>query len=232
MRKSALLLAFTILLSCARTTGKYCIDGSVYNAANGDVVTIATLNEGDSLLTSLCGIIEDGRFHIEGSVDECRVAYVCCNVSGREIGSILFIEEGKMEVFIDSTHCRITGTPLNELHNAVEDSVRHYVAELEDIEREYYSGARNETELLQLAVNGLMLQEELVNYLRCTIERNINNLLGVYMLVVYNELFSATELYSLMEHHASAFAHCDGPLFYDALMDIVENRTKNKTGLQ
>ena len=228
MRTTTLLLASVILLlsSCGKTTGNYSIDGNVSSIANVGTVTLSTFNDSGSISPLVHCAVENGRFCINGTADECKAAYVSCIISGKEVGSILFIENGKIEVSLDTLTCRIGGTPLNELHNAVEDSIAFYIARLDNIEKQYYDRGKSETELMQLAVQGLALQEALVGYLRRTIEENVVNPFGLYMLVVYDGLFSDAELRSLIARIPTATTHSGITPFYNMLLTIAENRAQ------
>ena len=228
MSTTTLLLASVILLvsSCGKTTANYSIDGNVSSIANVGAVTLSTFNDSGSISPLAHCAVENGRFCIDGTVDECKAAYVSCIISGKEVGSILFIENGKIEVCFDTATCRICGTPLNELHNAVEDSIALYIAELENIEKQYYDGDKSDAELMPLAVKGIALQEALVSYLRRTIEENIVNPFGLYMLVVYNAIFSDAELHSLMKRVSPTCARSSGNPFYNMLVTIAENRAQ------
>ena len=88
---------------------------------------------------------------------------------------------------------------MNDLKNGIEDTTKSYISQLEEIEELYYSKELNEKELIRLGVCGLELQEKYINYLRSVIEKNIRNPLGLYLLSVYNSLFSAEEFCSLFE---------------------------------
>jgi hypothetical protein len=137
---------------------------------------------------------------------------------------MLFLEKGKINVVIDSTQCIVTGTPLNDMSNEVDDSVKKYIDRLEVLEEQFYSAMLNDDELAMLGAEGFNLQEELVYYLRKIIEENIGNLFGLYMLVVYNDFFTSEELDELIARiPPSSINRKNNPL-YDIIIGVAQER--------
>ena len=223
MRNSVSLIFFLLFcLSCHDTTGTYSIDGSARSVADGEIITITTI--GDSLPSLIQCRVKDGKFHIDGITDCGKVAYVGFKDAEENAGSLFFIEKGEIEIYFDTATCHVTGTPLNERYSIIEDSIGYYVTELEKIETQYYSIDGNNDELVRISVKGLQLQEKLVNYLHTAVKENVHNAIGLYLLVVYNQLFTAGELCYLMKQVPSSVIVGSNTSFYTTLTSILEER--------
>ena len=219
MNKITLLLVLLLLLqSCSKTEGVYHITGHISNVKNVDTVSITFSSNGSLSERISCSVVENGEFYLEGCVENCKIAYLSCNTAGDSCSSMFFLEEGDLQIFIDSTHCRVTGTPINEENNIVRDSIVYYITQLENIENKYYYDNVDDECAVRLGIAGLCLQESLVNFLRKMIKKNINNLLGLYMLVTYNELFSIAEFSSLCKQLPPR--SIDNNQFYDIIKRI------------
>ena len=119
-----------------------------------------------------------------------------------------------------------TSTALKERYFAIEDSIGSYVEKLEEIENRYYTGEFGNDELLQLSLSGLELQERLTRFLKNCIDENIYNPLGIYMLAVYSELFTADELHSLVQRIPPYPAYTTDNPFYEIIMLTTERIEK------
>ena len=200
MSNPALLFFLSLsLASCCNRQGTFHLDGYIADANNGDTIIIARQYDGGGFEELARCIVEGGEFHIRGNIDCCEPVYLRYNTAKSNVYPMFFIEEGRMKVSIDSSGCRVSGTPMNDLNNGIEDTTKSYISQLEEIEGLYYSKELNEKELIRLGLCGLELQEKYISYLRGVIEENIHTPLGLYLLSVYNSLFSAEEFCSLFE---------------------------------
>ena len=111
---------------------------------------------------------------------------------------------------------------LKERYLIIEDSIRLYVGELERIEELYYTQNVSSEELVQLSIAGLELQEELRSYIKSIINDNIENVLGIYMLAVYGELFTSNELHSLIKRIPPYPAYTSNNPFYEIIMQTTK----------
>ena len=200
MSNPALLFFLSLsLASCCNRQGTFHLDGYIANANDGDTVIVARLSDDVGLEELARCIVESGKFHTQGNIGCCEPAYLHYNTTMSNGCRFFFIEEGRMKATIDSSGCRVSGTPMNDLNNGIEDTTKSYISQLEEIEELYYSKELDEKELIRLGVCGLELQEKYINYLRGVIEENIRTPLGLYLLAVYNPFFSAEEFCSLFE---------------------------------
>lgn len=115
-----------------------------------------------------------------------------------------------------------TSATLKERYLSIEDSIAFYVAKLEEIENRFYTGTFNNEELMRLSLEGLELQEKLTRFLRYSIDKNIENPLGIYMLAVYGELFTSNELHSLIQRIPPYPAYKSNNPFYEIIMQTTK----------
>ena len=115
-----------------------------------------------------------------------------------------------------------TSATLKERYLSIEDSIAFYVAKLEEIENRFYTGTFNNEELMRLSLEGLELQEKLTRFLRYSIDKNIENPLGIYMLAVYGELFTTDELRSLIQRIPPYPAYKSNNPFYEIIMQTTK----------
>lgn len=225
MNRIALIpLLFFLLLSCSKPKNAYRIDGYASNAEQGETITLSRSPDGVSLEPLSQCAIRNGRFGFQGNIESEGIGYLCSNIPQKRGCTMFFIEKGLLKVYIDSSGCRIAGTPTNDLATIVEDSIEHYIAGMAVVEELCYSASPDSVTLVSLGIEGLCRQEMLVDYLKRTINGNIGNLLGLYLLVTYSEFFTTEELSSLKEKiPPSSIDRSDNPL-YDLLTEIMQER--------
>ena len=227
MNKTALLLSLIFsLLSCSNPKETFRIDGYIDGISDGDTLIITSTP--DCVMPGELArcVVKNNRFCIKGNAECVEPVYICSNTTDNSRCFLFFIEKGELKLFADSTGCRVVGTPLNNLYSSIKDTITLYVAGLEEIEHHYYSKELDEQQLACLSARGLMLQERLVNYLRNVTRENIHTPLGLYLLVVYNELFTDIELRELSRIVPPYIINgCNIP-FYKTLTTIIEERNK------
>lgn len=226
--KLTLLLTFMVLItaSCCDKTGRYVIDGHCDKSLDGDTVSLAYSNDGTSLVDFSTAVVSDGKFKFCGSVVGCKVAYMCCRQGEYNVCTMFFLEEGHMTVTMDTAHFVVSGTGYNDMHNRVEDSIRYYIRELEDIEYSFYERELENEELIRLGTKGYNLQKNLISYIRNTINSNMGNMFGLYMLVAYSDLFTNTELKQLIAGIPTSSIDRSNNSLYDVIVAISSERDR------
>jgi hypothetical protein len=68
------------------------------------------------------------------------------------------------------------------------------------------------------------LQERLVSYLKQIIQENIGNLLGLYLLVVYNDFFTPEDLSTLVSKIPPSSIDKENNPLYDIIIGIAQER--------
>ena len=224
--KLTLLLTYMVLItaSCCDKAGRYSIEGYCDKSLDGDTVSLVYSSDGVSLVGFSTAVIENGKFDFAGNVEGCKIAYMCCKQKCHDICTMFFLEEGHMTATMDTAHFVVSGTGYNDMHNKVEDSIRYYIRELENIEYSFYERELENEELIRLGTKGYNLQKNLVSYIRNTINSNVDNMFGLYMLAAYSDLFSSTELKQLIiDIPASSIDRSNNSL-YDVIVAISSER--------
>ena len=224
--KLTLLLTYMVLItaSCCDKTGRFLIEGHCNKSLEGDTISLAYSKDGRSLVDFSTAVVSDGKFKFCGSVEGCKVVYMCCRQGEYNVCTMFFLEEGHMTATMDTAHFVVSGTGYNDMHNRVEDSIRYYIRELENIEYSFYERELENEELIRLGTKGYNLQKNLVSYIRNTINSNVDNMFGLYMLAAYSDLFSSTELRQLIiDIPASSIDRSNNSL-YDVIVAISSER--------
>ena len=225
MPKSVLLfLLLLCFFSCNRPHDTFSIRGYIENAAVGDTICIARFTGAPVLEDVAHCTVKEGRFGLRGIVEHPAPLYLRYKVQDGYRHCMLFMEKGDIGISIDTTGCRIAGTPLNDLRNSIEDSITSYLAKLSEIEKLYYTTELNAGQLARLSAYGLNLQERLVSYLHTAVKENIHNPVGLYLLVVYNRLFATEELNTLIKQIPDSIIFDSNIPFHTTLTAILEER--------
>lgn len=221
------ILQFLLLIclsSCGKMDKTFSIHGHIENASDGDTIGIASFT-GDTVLVEVAHCtVKRKRFSLQGIVEHPTPLYLRYKEQNCYHYHMFFMEKGDIGIFIDTTGCRVTGTPLNDLRNSIEDSITSYLAKLSEIEKLYYTTELNAGQLARLSACGLNLQERLVSYLHTVVKENIHNPVGLYLLVVYNRLFATEELNTLIKQIPDSIIFGSNIPFHTTLTAILEER--------
>lgn len=221
------ILQFLLLLclsSCGKVDKTFSIHGNIENASDGDTIGIASFT-GDTVLVEVAHCtVKRKRFSLQGIVEHPTPLYLRYKEQNSYHYHMFFMEKGDIGISIDTTGCLVTGTPLNDLRNSIEDSITSYLAKLGEIEKLYYTTELNAGQLTRLSACGLNLQERLVSYLHTAVKENIHNPVGLYLLVVYNRLFATEELNTLIKQIPDSIIFGSNIPFHTTLTAILEER--------
>ena len=221
-------LLLICLFSCGKMDKTFSIHGHIENASDGDTIGIASFT-GDTVLVEVAHCtVKRKRFSLQGIVEHPTPLYLRYKEQNCYHYHMFFMEKGDIGIFIDTTGCRVTGTPLNDLRNSIEDSITSYLAKLSEIEKLYYTTELNAGQLARLSACGLNLQERLVSYLHTVVKENIHNPVGLYLLVVYNRLFATEELNTLIKQIPDSIIFGSNIPFHTTLTAILEERKNTK----
>ena len=222
-------ICFALLLCGCGNARKYRINGCAPN--DGDTIVLAFSGNGAELERVASCVVRNGKFSFNGDVEGCKIGYVYNTNDGK--CSLFFIEAGSIDMKMDSLSCCVWGTFSNDLNNGVKDSISHYIDALEDIEEQFCSQALDAAEMVNLGCRGYNIQNGLIAFLRRTVNDNIENLFGLYMLVAYSDLFTAQELSFLVERVPRSCIDRDNNPLYDVALDIMNvRRAETMNGLR
>lgn len=208
-------------MSCHERGSEYRINGSICCVPDGDSITLAYSPDGIRLKEITKSVVGNGKFSFVGTIDECKIAYVYSGSIEPLMCPMIFLEKGFIDVIIDTTHCTVSGTLLNDRNNRINDSVAHYLGLLLPIEEQFYNRTLSEEEMRELGAQGYNIQERLIAFIRGVTKENIGNMLGLYMLVAYNDFYTTEELKRLAEKVPASLIDEENNPLYDVLNNII-----------
>lgn len=221
-----LTLAFvsTILLSCGNNDS-FVIDGYAESADDGDTITLAYSSDGKQIAITDRAVVKNHRFRFEGKTEKDRIFYIGHKKNGQQLYTLFFLEKGNISANIGKERCRIGGTPLNDLYNSATDSIRHYTKELDSIRYRIKCDSRPfGCNMEEHCLSGFNVQNRMTEYIRSAINGNIDNVFGLYMLVVYNSLFDADEFSRIAGNIPEENTDRENNCLYDIIMEIKNDR--------
>ena len=214
----------TMLLACSNRD-KFEIDGYAENANDGDTIALAYSSDGRHIIISDRTIVKNRRFCFEGKTEKGRIFYIVHKVSGQPVYTLFFLEKGNISANIGKEGCRIGGTPLNDLYNSATDSIKRYTEELDSIRYRMKCDSRPfGCNMEEHCLSGFNVQNRMTEYIRSAINGNIDNVFGLYMLVVYNSLFDADEFSGIAGNIPEENTDRENNCLYDIIMEIKNDR--------
>lgn len=143
------------------------------------------------------GIVKDGRFSVEGTID---TPTLCIAYSKSGLSTTFFVEPGTIDIkLINTAKAKVGGTPMNDKWQTVMDSTRLIGTEMDRIGQFLYSsqGTISPEEKAEAMARIEKLQGRFAAFIKRYAEENISNQFGMFMLLYYQELFSPEDLLSL-----------------------------------
>lgn len=221
-----LIFASIMLLACGNT--KYRITGTIENAHEGDSVVLGYSNNGQDFITTNKSVIKDGQFLFEGNQDGCKIYYIGYEGESTPIYALFFLEAGDIKADISTTGSHITGSPMNDLNIALEDSLGNYVMQMMSYQDTLYSDTTlTDEKKTELSNKSFIVQREAMTFIQNTIRENINNMVGLFLLVQYCDLFDNAELAELITSIPDENKDRSNNALYDILLEIQEERTSS-----
>jgi hypothetical protein len=187
-------------------------------------VILFSSNDGNNQYIVGKTIIDNGEFCFSGNVDKPGIYYIGYNVPTGPEYALFFLEEGDIVADIGNERNLFYGTANNDSNRECEDSIDKYLERLQEIEEEFYKDSLDASEIATLGMEGYKMQLELARYLRETVADNIDNLFGMYMLVVYNEFFENEEFLSLLQQIPQEVIDRNNNPLYDIAVDFATQK--------
>lgn len=223
--KKILALVISIMALCACQSTTYKIDGSIEGAQEGDTVVLGYSNNGQDFKATAKTAIKDGRFTFNGEVDGCKIYYIGYEGAEEPIYAMFFLEPGNIKADITYTGSHITGTTTNDKNIELEEKLEQYVVEMLQYQDTLYRDTTlTDDKKAELGNNCYKVQQEAMTYIQDIIRDNIDNMIGIFMLVQYSDLFDNNELSSLIAAIPGKLIDRDNNYLYDILLQIQEER--------
>lgn len=193
MKLTGLAVAGVMLAACQ--SDSYKIAGECSDMNDGDTIFIT--NDFATGKPFANGIVKDGRFSVEGTID---TPTLCIAYSKSGLSTTFFVEPGTIDIkLINTAKAKVGGTPMNDKWQTVMDSTRLVGTEMDRIGQFLYSsqGTISPEEKAEAMARIEKLQGRFAAFIKRYAEENISNQFGMFMLLYYQELFSPEDLLSL-----------------------------------
>lgn len=224
----ALVIATVAFWACQSTT--YRVEGSIEGAQEGDTVILGYSNDGQEFKATAKTAITDGKFVFTGEIEACKIYYIGYEGGEEPIYAIFFLEPGNINANITYTGSHITGTETNDLNIKLEEELEGYVVEMLQYQDTLYRDSTlTDEKKAELSNNCYRVQREAMTHIQDVIRKNMDNMVGVFMLVQYSDLFDNNELSSLIAAIPNKLIDRDNNYLYDILLQIQEQRNNPGT---
>ena len=190
-------LAAAGLMLAACQSDSYKINGECDSASDGDTIFITSdFSSGEPFAH---GIVKDGKFSVEGTIDNPTL---CIAYSKKGPNTTFFVEPGTVSITISDnlSKGKVGGTPMNEKWQTVMDSTVVIGAEIDRAGQLLYNSHNDISpeERAATVVRIEKLQSRFAAFIKRYAEQNASNHFGMFMLLYYQEVFSPMELLSLI----------------------------------
>lgn len=224
----ALLVTVFALFACSAP--EYKITGTIDGAADGDSVMLGYSSNGVDFTTVKTAVIENGEFQFSGRQDGCKIYYIGYESEESPIYALFFLEGGEIKAEIGANYSYITGTPANDLNIQIEDSLESYVMKMLNYQDILYRDSTlTEAEKADLDSKNYDAQRAAMAYVQKAVRDNIDNMVGLFLLAQYSDLFDDNELVQLLASIPDENKDPDNNPLYDILLEIQSYRTNPET---
>lgn len=230
MKKVTYLVAVAALgiMSCSGNKSGYVVTGTVEGAADGDTVFMRNRVNREYINTDTA-IIANGVFTFEGVQDSAVNRYVAYGQDEKVQMVDFFLENGKTTVNLtkENKNNLIAGTANNDAYQEVKNQLTSIGAK-EDAIYEAMADSTLTDELKDAKKAELgNLETERTNAMKASIEKNITNPVGIFLLSRYNFMLDYTALESLLSQVSANYQNNEEIL---RIKDIVELGKKTAVG--
>ena len=228
--KKLLILFISAITLFACNAPEYRITGTIDGAADGDSVSLGYSSNGIDFVTTAKTTIENGEFRFNGKQEGCKIYYIGYEGGEAPVYALFFLEGGDINAEIAPDYSYITGTPMNDLNIEIEDSLEGFVMEMLSYQDVLYRDSTISEEL-QAEINDKnnLVQREAMTYIQNVIRENINNMVGLFLLAQYSDLFDDSELASLLAAVPEECKDSDNNPLYGILTEIKNQRNTPDT---
>ncbi len=219
--KQIIISLFAAITLFACSTPEYRITGTIDGANDGDSVLLGYSSNGIDFTAVEGTTITNGEFHFAGKQKGCKVYYISYPQEEAPIYALFFLEGGDITAEIAPNYSRITGSPANDLNIQIEDSLESYVIEMLNLQDKIYRDSTlSEEKKADIFIKNDSIQREAMIYIQNTIRENIENMVGLFLLVQYSDLFDNSELAELIDAIPEENKDSDNNPLFGILLDV------------
>ncbi|MDE5677556.1 TlpA disulfide reductase family protein [Phocaeicola sp.] len=193
-----LLAAGSMAFTACQNSPSYKIKGTVENIADGEVVYLQKYLNGDYQKVD-SAIVGNGTFTFTGKQDTVAAHYITYSKEGKNRMINFFLENGEIHITLGDEN-KVSGTPNNDTYQKFRDEFAALSKEM----NEMYQKAQTDSSLTKEQVEAIMAEIEKkdsvgMDMVYQTIEANITNPVGVYLLPSYAAAFDLDKQKALVE---------------------------------
>ena len=201
-----LLAAGSMAFVACQNSPSYKVTGSVEDITDGDTIYLQEY-AGGNLVKLDSAIVKSGTFVFTGKQDTAVNRYITYMKGDKRYFTDLFLENGNINVTLGK-ESKVSGTPNNDAYQKFKDGFMALSKEM----NEMYQKAQSDTSLTEEQVEAIMAEIEKkdsvgMDMVYQTIEANITNPVGVYLLPSYAGAFELDKQKALVEKIPAALVN-------------------------
>ncbi len=195
-----------IALAACQNSSSYKVTGTLEEVANGDTVYLQEYVDGD-LVKLDAALVTNGTFVFSGKQEGTVNRYLTYLKDDTRFFTDFFLESGNITVQLGK-ESRVTGTPNNDAYQRFKDEFLALGKEMSEMYRKVQEDASLTDEERKAALAEIEKKDSISMELAYrTIEANINNPVGVYLLPSYAAAFELDKQKALVEQVPEALTN-------------------------
>lgn len=199
MKKLIYLLAVgSVAFTACQNSASYKIMGTADGVADGEIVYLQEYTNGDLIVID-SATVKNGAFAFAGKQDSAVCRYITYMNDEQRFFTDLFLENGTINVTLGQ-ESKVSGTSNNDIYQKFKDEFMALSKEMNDM----YMQAQSDSSLTEEQVDAIMAEIEEKDSIGMemvykTIEDNITNAVGVFLLPSYAGAFELDRQKALVE---------------------------------
>ncbi len=202
-----ILMLFSFLVSC--TEQQCIIYGTTTDVKDGDYMYITELDDNTYLDSA---IVMNGKFtfKLPKASDEDFLPKVIVSAIGNKPSvAFVFTQDSEVKYISDSQNhiFEVYGSPYNDLfrlENIKTDSISHALGHLDNLRLKDSTLTQEQKDSITLKMKDLIKEDSILNI--NSIERNIDNLVGAYLLYINRHSINETKFQELFDRLPKKFS--------------------------
>lgn len=206
MKKVLFFAAAALSFAACQEKVGYNIDGTIAGVQDGEYVYLRAIDGRESVILDSAAV-KGGKFEFSGMPDSVSVArFVTYSGEGQNLSATVFLQEGNIKVEMAEGNSKVSGTAENDAINAFNDKFSSIDNEMGIL----YSKLRTDSTLTDVQKDSLIevmdkVESDGMDYIFTTMEANVGNGVGAYLLSVYGYSFDIVKLNALLEKMPQKF---------------------------
>lgn len=202
-----ILMLFSFLVSC--TEQQCIIYGTTTDVKDGDYMYITELDDNTYLDSA---IVMNGKFTFKlpkASEEDFLPKVIVSAIGNKPSVAFVFTQDSEVKYIIDSQNhiFEVYGSPYNDLfrlENIKTDSISHALGHLDNLRLKDSTLTQEQKDSITLKMKDLIKEDSILNI--NSIERNIDNLVGAYLLYINRHSINEIKFQELFDRLPKKFS--------------------------